>query len=329
MRPTAPWTWFDDTRAVARPDWPAPTARHLRGEVPAVHRGRHWVLWSDGAVTSTVGVTPERSPATGELRPDAVDLVDAVWHSGGHRGFDGWARLARVERVVERETLGVRWPRPWEERLERLVVESVDGSRCALFLHAVLPEERPSAATVTVGTVLPESVAGALDRPEPLVLYDLETPLHGAPKVPASAPRYILVRPDALCATAFHRRTARGGEPRGYLRRDHASLRAAMTAHRLHPNQVRPVWAALHAVALVTVAGIEAMRWAVKATPEETPGGLMLRIDGEVYGPCGNPWDIASILAARSTTRRKAPVRSRVTGAGTGTVSRGRVSARR
>ena len=37
----------------------------------------------------------------------------------------------------------------------------------------------------------------------------------------------------------------------------------------------------------------------------------MLLIDETAYGPCGNPWDVASILAARSPARRRAPVRAR------------------
>jgi len=311
MVAAAPCTWLDDVRGIPRADWPVPTPEQLRSEVLPLHRGVHWALWPDGTVSSTLGLASAAQP--GEVRPDGADLIEAVWHSGGHQDFRDWKLLARVERVLEREVLGVRWPRPWEDRLERLVVEMVDGSQRALFVRAVLTGERASSGVVTVSTTLPESVAASLDRPEPVIVYDLENPLHGTPRVRASAPRYVLVRPESRCVTAFHRRPVRKGvvPSPAYNRREHSSLRAVMSAHRLHPNQIRPVWPALDGVGLDTVAVVEAQRWNVKATPAHTATGVILWIEGTAYGPCGNPWDVANVLAARSATRRAPPVRAR------------------
>ncbi|MBE9138929.1 hypothetical protein IQ254_17305 [Nodosilinea sp. LEGE 07088] len=71
------------------------------GDVQLLHRKEWWAWWSDGQLTTAIGLPESLCPQS--LSPDAIALISEVWESNAMAPHCGWATLAQVEEVLSRE----------------------------------------------------------------------------------------------------------------------------------------------------------------------------------------------------------------------------------
>lgn len=98
-----------------------------------VHHSEIWAWWSDGRLSTGLGLDPLSSPNL--LSADAVKLIHKVCLSVCSQPACGWGRLAEIQSVRQCQQLAV-GPikgnyKP--ERLMRLEVEKVSGERVYLY----------------------------------------------------------------------------------------------------------------------------------------------------------------------------------------------------
>ncbi|MFQ4134733.1 hypothetical protein PGN35_000265 [Nodosilinea sp. PGN35] len=120
-------TWAEAIRLAALDGTPWPEIQGVE-EAYLLHREEWWAWWSDGRLTTAIGL-PE-SLCSQSLSLDVIGLISGVWESYAGTLACGWATLARLEQVLSRERL----PQPENTHgydwitLERLTVRFTDGS---------------------------------------------------------------------------------------------------------------------------------------------------------------------------------------------------------
>jgi hypothetical protein len=102
-------------------------------DVELIQRTDWWAWWSDGVLTTVIGLSEELRPQG--LSPDAVELITDVWCSDSPSPCCGWGTLARVQRIVQCEPIRVGIARGSfrPETWERLTAEWTNGEQGVLY----------------------------------------------------------------------------------------------------------------------------------------------------------------------------------------------------
>ena len=133
-------------------------------ELLHVHHTELWAWWSDGVLTTGLGLKPELCPNL--LSPDAEELIHTTCLSICLSPACGWHKLAEIKRILKHEKLAVGPKRGnyRPETLTRLAVENVNGEHGKLYIFfsaegiedyfdyqvtTELPFERVKASTIT------------------------------------------------------------------------------------------------------------------------------------------------------------------------------------
>jgi hypothetical protein len=123
----------DEAVRLARLDQTPIEEIRYSAEAELVHRTEWWAWWSDGLLTTAIGL-PEPLQPQG-LSADAAELITDVWNSDSPQPQCGWQMLAQVQRVLHREILSIGEPRgslrpaTWE----RLTVEFGEAQQGMLY----------------------------------------------------------------------------------------------------------------------------------------------------------------------------------------------------
>lgn len=154
-------------------------------ELLHVHHTELWAWWSDGVLTTGLGLKPEL--CANVLSADAEDLIHTACLGVCLSPACGWQKLAQVKRILKQEKLAIGPQRPNHkpETLTRLAVENVNGERSELYtffsaegiedyfdyqVTTELPFERIKASTITAITVPIENIV----RQENLFYINME-----------------------------------------------------------------------------------------------------------------------------------------------------------
>ena len=124
-------SWVDATR-LARLDGTPLDDVVYSPEARLVHRTDWWAFWSDGQLTTAIGL-----PEEWQLRSMSVvaeELITAVWMSDSPSPECGWATLAAIQDVIRTRLLEVSLQSPYYPvTRHELVVEFRDGRRGTLY----------------------------------------------------------------------------------------------------------------------------------------------------------------------------------------------------
>jgi hypothetical protein len=136
---------------------------HGPDDVEPLHRNDPggWVLWSDGKMTTAIGLHDATRPRS--LTQAAEQLITLARGSDSREPEVGWAALTEVQRVVERTVVEQGGPNGYYQprTVERIVVEMRDGST-QIWLQTtvgyfegyqceIVPEPMPEAETESPG----------------------------------------------------------------------------------------------------------------------------------------------------------------------------------
>lgn len=112
-------------------------------DIELLHRTDWWAIWSDGRLTTAIGLPEDLCPEG--LSGDAIALIDEVWIGGAIAPQCGWALLGSVEKILACEqvctldckgnmvyqgTLAVRFADGKEGMLYRRYVRGSSGYQC-------------------------------------------------------------------------------------------------------------------------------------------------------------------------------------------------------
>jgi hypothetical protein len=264
-----------------------------KGDTEALHQGDSWVYWADGSVTSRVD--PPSSASL--LTKDAAALIDLVWGSDSFAVYQDWSRLASIEHITEREILGIARPLFWQGKLERLTVEYRNGDQGSLFLHSY---QKGGLSFVDPSLTFEEEIARTLERPEPMLLYEVFLD-SCVPRLdfPKDAPTAIVIRPQSHCCTVYQ----------GQLKIDVPTLQDAMLQFHLLPAWVWLVSAFIEGATPLQLAQSEIERLRITGLSCKSTGeGVWVERGGTSIGPCrsheevlraihqltrGGPWHVS------------------------------------
>lgn len=100
------------------------------------HRN-HWALWSDGRITTSIGLDDGLRPVS--LSTDAARLISSVWGSDSGRPAVGWDLLTQIAEIVSSRTVEEgRGPGSYQgPTIQHLRVRLVDGRRTDLWVYSV------------------------------------------------------------------------------------------------------------------------------------------------------------------------------------------------
>ena len=103
-------------------------------ELLHVHHTELWAWWSDGILTTGLGLKPELCPNV--LSLDAEELIHTTCLSISLCPACGWHKLARIKRILKQERLAVGPKRGnyKPEFLTRLAVENVNVEHGKLYI---------------------------------------------------------------------------------------------------------------------------------------------------------------------------------------------------
>lgn len=115
-------------------DIPQAQIRVDRG-VELLHCTDLWAWWSDDKLTTAIGLPEELKPIC--LSKDATKLIDRVCYSTQVRPSCGWAKLAKIEKILEEECIA-RGLLEVQELLKKLTVEYANGEREILYAFSCM-----------------------------------------------------------------------------------------------------------------------------------------------------------------------------------------------
>jgi hypothetical protein len=122
-------SWAEATR-LARLDQTPLEAIRYSAAAELVHRTDWWAWWSDGLLTTAIGLPDSCNPQG--LSHAAVELITDVWASDSPAPECGWALLAQIQRILNREVLSTS-DSPQPILRERLTVELLDARQAVLY----------------------------------------------------------------------------------------------------------------------------------------------------------------------------------------------------
>lgn len=115
-----------------------PVDKIERTEASPVHvKSSDWVLWSDGRITTAIGLPQNCRPQS--LTADAADLISSVRGSDSPAPAFGWGPLTQVDKVVGKrlvEAGGARGAYA-AETVQQWTVRMLDGSVVEWWLYTV------------------------------------------------------------------------------------------------------------------------------------------------------------------------------------------------
>ncbi|MEL7358240.1 MAG: hypothetical protein AAFN40_16955 [Cyanobacteria bacterium J06560_6] len=100
-------------------------------DIELLHRTDWWAIWSDGRLTTAIGLPEDLCPEG--LSVDAIALIDEVWMGGAIAPQCGWALLAKVERIVACERVGVSCGEETSASQEKLTLQFNDNQEGTLY----------------------------------------------------------------------------------------------------------------------------------------------------------------------------------------------------
>jgi hypothetical protein len=131
--------WDEAVRLAGLDQTPIGEIRYA-AEADLIHRTEWWAWWSDGLLTTALGL-PESLHPQG-LSLDAVELITDVWESNSLAPECGWSLLAQVQRILDVE-LVLRSSQGAEHSLlwEQMMVELGNGQQQVLYRSWVRSDE--------------------------------------------------------------------------------------------------------------------------------------------------------------------------------------------
>lgn len=125
-------SWDEAVRLARLDQTPIEDIRYS-AEAELIHRTEWWAWWSDGLLTSAIGLPESLNPQG--LFPDAVELISSVWASNSPQPECGWSLLAQVRRILASERISVEmdYTTGNSPRWERLSIELCDGQHSTLY----------------------------------------------------------------------------------------------------------------------------------------------------------------------------------------------------
>jgi hypothetical protein len=123
--------WDEATRLASLDQTPLEAIRYA-ATAELLHRTEWWAWWSDELLTTAIGL-PE-SVTSQALSADAVELISDIWASDSPQPECGWAMLAQVQRILNREVLSISMLNDVQPAMrERLTVEFAESQPGALY----------------------------------------------------------------------------------------------------------------------------------------------------------------------------------------------------
>lgn len=148
----------------------------LTKDVKILHRTDFWAWWSDGRLTTSVGLPEDYEPKS--LSPCAEKLIHKICLSASGRPSCGWAKLSKIQQIISTERISVGGGK---ETLDKLIVEYADGQRETLYalfstentesyfyeISACLPLEKLRCSTISQVLVSVDELQSRVEK------YDL------------------------------------------------------------------------------------------------------------------------------------------------------------
>ena len=133
-------------------------------DVSVLHCTGSWALWSDGHITTSIGL-PESVRGARHLSDDAVNLISSCCGSDSGRPDVGWALLIRVARLAEQTLLAQGGARGVYAslRVSRLSLELTDGTKDTIY---EITEGYPEGYGYELVRELPATIADDVGAPE-------------------------------------------------------------------------------------------------------------------------------------------------------------------
>jgi hypothetical protein len=124
---------WDEAVRLARLDQTPIQEIRYAAEAELIHRTEWWAWWSDGLLTTAIGLSEFLNPQG--LSADAVELISSVWASNSPQPECGWSLLAQVRQILtlERGSVAASYPTDNSSGWEHLIVELCDGQYVTLY----------------------------------------------------------------------------------------------------------------------------------------------------------------------------------------------------
>lgn len=104
-----------------------------------LHATDRWAYWSDGRVTTSIGLSPtEKTASVQSLSATAADLISGVRGADGGEVEGGWPTLVKIARELSRTTIEKGPDRGVYHRatVEKIEVENNDGTKATLYEYS-------------------------------------------------------------------------------------------------------------------------------------------------------------------------------------------------
>lgn len=124
----------------------------LTYDVKLLHRTELWAWWSDNKLTTTIGLPDNLKPKY--LSNDAIKLIDKVCYSTKGVPSCSWAKLAKIEKILDEECIA-KGILEVPEELKKLTVEYGSREQGILYTFRCTDLEDKERYFYDVDTVLP------------------------------------------------------------------------------------------------------------------------------------------------------------------------------
>lgn len=105
--------------------------------VDLIHSSGSWALWSDGEITTAIGLDKSLKPKG--LPKDVAKLIGSVWMSDSPRPMGGWSVLTTIKEIISTETLSIGRGTGYfaSPKTERITVRRINGSTDSIYVYTV------------------------------------------------------------------------------------------------------------------------------------------------------------------------------------------------